>query len=145
MKLNTKYHGIHEYEEKDIITLKKGMPGFENITKFIIFEVEENDIFSVIHSIEDEEVGFVAISPFNVIKDYKLNLDDDLIKRLKINNEKYVWVLNTVTLSSKIENITTNLRAPIIINIKEKLGEQIILNNDKYLVKYPLFKEENQC
>jgi flagellar assembly factor FliW len=50
-------------------------------------------------------------------------------------------VLNTVTIQSKVEEITTNLRAPIIINIREGLGEQIILENDKYKIKQPLFKE----
>jgi flagellar assembly factor FliW len=38
-----------------------------------------------------------------------------------------------------VEHITTNLKAPIIINIKQKLGEQIILDNDKYKIKHPLF------
>lgn len=31
MKLNTKYHGCIEYEEKDVIYFQKGIPGFERI------------------------------------------------------------------------------------------------------------------
>ncbi|QGU95055.1 flagellar assembly protein FliW [Clostridium bovifaecis] len=142
MKLETKYHGIREYKESDIIILKKGMPGFENLNKFIMFPVEENECFSILHSIEDSAVGFIVTSPFAVISDYEFKLNDELIERLKIEKSEDILVMNTVTLSSKVENITTNLRAPIIINIKEKLGEQIILNNEKYLVKHPLFKEE---
>lgn len=142
LKLETKYHGIREYEESDVIILKKGMPGFENLSKFIMFPVEENECFSILHSIEDNTVGFIVTSPFNVVSDYELKLNDELIKRLEIEKSEDVLVINTVTLSSKIEDITTNLRAPIIVNIKEKLGEQIILNNEKYLVKHPLFKEE---
>lgn len=142
MKLNTKYHGVQEYNDEDVITFKKGLPGFENLKKFIIFKAEENEIFSVLHSIEDENIGLVVISPFKVMKNYELNLNDELLKRLNIKKPEDVLVVNTVTLSSKIENITTNLRAPIIINIKEKLGEQIILNDEGYLVKHPLFKEE---
>jgi flagellar assembly factor FliW len=63
------------------------------------------------------------------------------MKRLEINKNEDILVVNIVTLNSKLENITMNLRAPIIINIKEKLGEQIILNNEEYLIKYPMFKE----
>lgn len=142
MKLNTKYHGICEYEEKDTITFNKGLPGFENLRKFIILPVEDNDIFSILHSTEDNGVGFVVVSPFNVVKEYQFELDGEVINRLKINNQRDVLIVNTVTLSSEIQKITANLRAPIIINTKENLGEQIILNNEDYLIKYPLFKED---
>lgn len=140
MKLNTKYHGIREYEEKDIIDFNKGLPGFEDLKRFILFPVEDNEMFSVLHSIDDVEVGFVVISPFDVLKDYEIKLDDETIKKMKIEKPEDVLVVNTVTLSSKVEDITTNLRAPIIINIKDKIGEQLILSNESYLVKYPLFK-----
>jgi len=142
VKLETKYHGIREYEDNEIITFPKGVPGFETLRKFIFFPVEENRVFNILHAVEDEGIGFVVISPFNVLKDYEFVLDEDLTNRLKLENSEDALIFNTVTLNSKIENITTNLRAPIIINIKEKLGEQIILNNDKYSVKQPLFKEE---
>ena len=50
-------------------------------------------------------------------------------------------LLTTVTLNSDPKKITTNLRAPIAINNSNKLGEQIILENDKYEIKCPLIKE----
>lgn len=142
MKLQTKYHGIREYEENEVITFLKGLPGFEGLRKFILFTVEGNEVFNILHSIEDEGVGFVVISPFYVSNDYELELDKELTNRLKLEKPEETLILNTVTLHSELSKITTNLRAPIIINTKEKLGEQIILNNDKYLVKHPLFKEE---
>lgn len=141
MKLNTKYHGIREYSKEDIITFKKGLPGFEHLKKFILFSVEENELFSILHSIEDEEIGIVVISPFTLFNDYEFKLSDEKLEELKITSPEDVLVLNTVTLNSVISNITTNLKAPIIINIKEKLGEQIILDSDKYKIKHPLFKE----
>ncbi|MCY6353961.1 flagellar assembly protein FliW [Clostridium sp. ZS2-4] len=142
MELKTKYHGIREYEKKDVINFSKGLPGFEDLKRFILFPVEDNEMFSVLHSIDNAEIGFVVVSPFNVLKDYEIELDNETINKIKIEKSEDALVVNTVTISSNVEEITTNLRAPIIINIKEKLGEQIILNNEKYLVKHPLFKEE---
>lgn len=132
---------MREYEKKDIIEFQKGIPGFEKLKKFIIFPIEENEVFSIMHSIEDETVGLVIASPFNVIDNYEFELEDDVIRKLRITKNEDILVQNVVTLSSKLENITINLRAPIIINIKESLGEQIILNNEEYLIKYPIFKE----
>ncbi|APQ98594.1 flagellar assembly protein FliW [Clostridium botulinum] len=142
MNLNTKYHGCIEYEEKDVIYFQKGIPGFEELKKFIIFPVEDNKVFSIFHSIEDEDIGIIVTSPFNIEKDYEIQLEEEQITNLKLQDEKDALVLNTVTLDSDIDKITVNLRAPIIINIKEKIGEQIIINSDRYKVKHPLFKEE---
>ena len=77
------------------------------------------------------------------MQDYEFKIPDNYIKELQIAKPEEVLVLTTVTLNSNIENMTTNLKAPIIINIKEKLGEQLILDNDKYKIKQPLFKENN--
>jgi flagellar assembly factor FliW len=141
MKINTKYHGVKEYKEEDVITFNKGLPGFESLKDFILFSVEENDLFSILHSTENEEVGLVVVSPFSVVNDYEFKLSDNKTQELGINSPEDVLVLSTVTLSSKVEDITANLKAPIIVNIKAKLGEQIILDNDGYKVKHPLFSK----
>jgi flagellar assembly factor FliW len=141
MELNTKMHGVKEYEEKDVINFNKGLPGLLDLRKFILFPVEENEMFSILHSIEDDNIGLVVFSPFLKFKDYEFKLSDEKLKELKIQSNDDVLVLNTVTLHSDVEKITTNLKAPIVINIKEKLGEQIILDSDKYFIKHPLFKE----
>lgn len=138
MKLNTKYHGIKDYEESDIITFQKGIPGFDNLKKFILFNVKDNEVFKVLHSIENNEIGFLVVSPFDVDKNYEFNLDDETIDSLRIKEPSDAMVVNTVTLNSKVEDITVNLKAPIIINLNKKLGKQIILDNEKYGVKHKL-------
>jgi flagellar assembly factor FliW len=141
MKITTKFHGTREYTEEDILTFKKGLPGFEQLKKYILFSVEHNEVFNILQSIEDDTIGLVVTSPFEIVKNYEFKLEDNVIEKLDIKESTDVLVLNTVTLSSKPENITVNLKAPIIINIKEKLGEQIILDKEQYKVKHPLIKE----
>jgi flagellar assembly factor FliW len=138
MKLDTKYHGTIDYKEEDVINFKKGLPGFQELKNFILFPVKDNDMFSILHSIENENIGLVVISPFNVVKDYEFKLDDENIMELKIESHEDVLVLNTVTLDFNVEKITVNLKAPIIININSKLGEQIILDNTRYAIKHLL-------
>ena len=144
MELVTKYHGVRTYGDDDIIVFKKGIPGFKELKSFIIFPLEGNDVFSVLHSIENIEIGLVLVSPFYVLSDYEINIPDAFMQELKIAVPEDVLVLTTVTLNSNIEEMTTNLKAPMIINIKEKLGEQLILDNDKYKIKELLFKTENK-
>lgn len=142
MKLYSKYQGIIEYKEEDVITFPKGLPGFRDLKKYILFSVEENNTFNMLHSIENLEIGLLVISPFLVAKDYEFNIEDNPLEDLKIENEADVLVLNTVCLNNDIKKATVNLKAPIIINNKEKIGEQLILDDEKYLIKQPLLKEE---
>lgn len=141
MIIETNLHGKINYEEKDIIVFEKSILGFNDLKKFILFELKDNPIFRVLHSIEDESLGFIVINPFDFFGKYEIELSNELIKSLKVKNAKEIIVLNTITINSQIDKITTNLRAPIIININKSLGEQIILYNENYKIKEPLIKE----
>lgn len=138
MKFKTRYHGVIEYNENEVIHMVKGMTGFENLSKYVLVPVEDNEVFKLFHSIEDDYTGFIVVSPFYVKKDYKINLSNSITEELKIQEANDVMLLNTVTLSNDIKKITTNLSAPIIINIKEHLGKQIIISDDESMVKYPI-------
>lgn len=141
MKFETKNNGIIDFNKEDVIVFKHGLPGFENLNRFVLMELDEYFPFKILHSVEDENVGMVTISPFHVMSNYKIELSSSVLKELDIDNEEEVLVLSTVTLSSQISKITTNLKAPIIINLKNNLGYQIILDEDKYSIKHPFNKE----
>ena len=141
MVLNTKVHGQIEYEEKDILTFNKGILGFENLNKFILVELKEFEPFKLFHSLENDEIGIIVVSPYDFFEKYKVKLTDEIIKNLKIEKPEDVMIVTTVTLNSDVKKITTNLQGPIVINEKTKLGEQMIIDNAKYKVKEPLIKE----
>ena len=141
MIFNSKVHGKIKYEEKDIIIFNKGLLGFSGLKKFFLVDLEEFKPFKLIHSLENDEIGMIVISPFDYFNDYEIKLDESTIRNLKLNDPKEALIITTVTLNSDVKKITTNLQGPIIINISSKLGEQIIIDNSKYKVKEPLVKE----
>ena len=120
------------------ILFEKGIPGFENYRYFNVNIVEGNKKIYNIVSKEDSNVGFISISPFDIKKDYEIDLDDQFIKELDIKDEKDVLVLCLITLGKSLKESTANLKAPIIINIKNNRGKQLILQDDKYKIKEPL-------
>jgi flagellar assembly factor FliW len=138
MKFLSKIYGEMEYEEKDIITFKKGIPGFNDLKKFILFNLEEYEPFKLLQSLEEDEISLIVTSPFEFFKDYEIKLNEEAIKSLKIDSYEEVMILTTITLNSDVKKITTNLQGPIVINTSNNFGEQIILDNSKYKVKSPL-------
>ena len=65
------------------ILFEKGIPGFEEYKTFEISEIEGNEKLKMITSTEDPNIGFVAISPFEVKKDYEIDLNDEIINDIK--------------------------------------------------------------
>ena len=120
------------------ILFEKGIPGFEDYKYFNVNIIKDNEKFYSIVSKEDDNIGFISISPFDIKKDYEIDLDDEFIKELDIKDEKDVLVLCIITLGKTLKDSTANLKAPIIINIKNNRGRQLILQDDKYKIKESL-------
>ena len=140
MKVISPIHGEIEYNEQDIIEFGKPIPGFDNLSKFIIKDIDDQSIFKLLQSTEDKNIGFVIVSPFISEEDYEIKLTDNIIKELDIEGPNDVALFSIVTVNSKVENITANLRAPLVINIRNKKGQQFIVQNDKYKIKHPIVK-----
>lgn len=141
MKFISKIHGEIEYTEKNIITFPKGIPGFENLNKYILVDLEGYEPFRLLQSLEDEHIGMIVVSPYEFFEKYEVRLSDETLSVLDIKSKEDVFIVTTVTLNSDPKKITTNLQGPIVINNSKNLGEQIILDNCKYKVKELLIKE----
>lgn len=127
-----------QYEENNVITFAKGIPGFDELKKFILINLEEYEPFKLMQSLEDDDISLIVTSPYEFFGDYEIKLSDETTKNLEIKHPEEVMVLTTITLNSDVQKITTNLQGPIIINTSNNFGEQIILDNSKYRVKSPL-------
>ncbi|WP_236896236.1 flagellar assembly protein FliW [Clostridium beijerinckii] len=138
MRFLSKVHGEMEYEENNIITFNKGIPGFNDLRNFILLDLQEYEPFKLLQSLENDEISLIVTSPYEFYNDYEIKLSEETIKNLKIDSPKQVNIITTVTLNSDVKKITTNLQGPIVINTSNNLGEQIILDNSKYKVKSPL-------
>ena len=105
------------------ILFEKGIPGFENYRYFNVNIVEGIKRFYHIVSKEDSNIGFISISPFDIKKDYEIDLDDEFIKELDIKDEKDVLVICLITLGKSLKDSTANLKAP---------KEKVILRKEVY-------------
>ena len=120
MEVISPVHGKITYDENEIIKFEKTILGFDKSKRFILKDVNENDFFKILQSVDEPEVGFIVISPFEVENNYEINLNNEVINTLKIKEANNVLLYSLVTLNSKIEDITVNLKAPIVININNK-------------------------
>ena len=71
-----------------------------------------------------------------MFKDYDIMIPQTAIDKLKIEKAEDVVVYSIVVVPEDIRKMTANLLGPIIINHKEKLGKQVILDDSRYTTKH---------
>ncbi|NRR23250.1 flagellar assembly protein FliW [Brevibacillus sp. MS2.2] len=116
-----------------------GLPGFPEMQFFQISKEDANVPFFQMQSTEDESIGFWLADPFVFVPDYQFDLPDYAKAALRLDEEDIsVAVLNIITLREKGQ-VTINLKAPIVINRNNRMAKQVILNEEKYSLRHPLF------
>lgn len=142
MKVNTRLFGEIEIQDDKIITLDKGIVGFPDLKRFtIIFdtETEEKTAIMWFQSLDEPQFAMPVIVPGDVVPDYNPTVNDELLEPLGKLTEDNLYVLVTIKVPKNIEDMTINLKAPIIINTDTLKGGQIIVEDDLD-VRFPVYE-----
>lgn len=137
MFIETDYFGKVEVKEDETITFVSEIPGFPDSKTFVLIPYGDDLPFWSLQSIEDPGCAFVVTNPFWHKSDYAFELTDGAKDQLGIGESEHVSVYAIVTLREPFDASTLNLKAPIVIETKERRGKQIILD-DVYPARYPL-------
>jgi len=141
MKIATKYHGEIDIQTEDIIRFEQGVPGFLEEKQFVLLPLDDTP-FVILQSVQTPELGFVMIEPFSYFPTYEIELDDATCAQLSLKAEKDVAVYVILTVAEPFDDTTANLQAPVVINVCERIGKQVILLNSPYKTKHRLFPEK---
>jgi flagellar assembly factor FliW len=138
MLLNTIRFGEIEVNENEIMAFSAGIPGFEHLHLFTIIKTDEELPFSFLQAVEDGDIAFIVINPFEFYPSYEFDISEELQSELKIRNEQDLIILTILSVQGNIEEATVNLLAPILCNAREMLGKQVILHDTDYTTKHKL-------
>ena len=145
MKITTTRFGEIEVDESKVIDMPFGIPGFDEYRRFFIFGDEDQPI-KWFQSLDKPEIALPIASPFLFVTDYEVELSDGDVEILKVENPEDIAVFVVLVIpSGNPMGMTANLKAPIVINAKEKLGRQIILMDDRYPVRFRVFEQKDSA
>lgn len=140
LNLSTEKFGDLRIKKENIITFEDGIIGFEELTEFVIVNIEECRPFEWLIPVGNPSLAFPVINPVPFFADYNpIQLVDGLTS-LDIEDMKNVEAFCIVTLGDKPSNVTINLKGPILINMKNKMGKQFVLDEDYYGLHQPLVR-----
>lgn len=119
--------------------LPEGLLGFEEIKELTLIPVDVpfDATFYELRSPE-EGIGFIAVDPFKIESNYAVALDEDTLEKLEVEASEDVIVLSLVTLKKSLDTSTTNLKAPLVFNLRNKKAMQWVHTSTDFSVKHPL-------
>ncbi|MCR5789191.1 MAG: flagellar assembly protein FliW [Lachnospiraceae bacterium] len=142
MILKTGLFGEVDTEKVKVINFPKGIIGYPNLQKFTLISDKdsENKGLNWLLSLSDPSFAMPVIDPLIVKQDYNPMVKEDMLEPIigKLTEDN-LFILVTVTVPEKIEDISVNLATPIIINTESLKGTQVIVENDDYEVKYRVY------
>ena len=142
MKVDTRVFGTVDIDDNKIIHFVGGIIGFPNLTDFALIHDNEKDASTAIkwlQSLQEPKFAMPVIDPLAVNPDYNPVVEDELLKPVDIKDPESVLVLVTITVPKDIKNMSINLQAPFVINADERKACQIIVDTDKYPVRFPIY------
>ncbi|MEC9487918.1 MAG: flagellar assembly protein FliW [Halanaerobium sp.] len=142
MELMTRDFGKVDIDQNEVIKFTQGLPGFENYREYVLLTLPGPNPFFILQSVEEQELAFITVDPWEVVSGYEVNINDGDKSFLKITNKEEVLILVIGTIHEELSDMTVNLAAPLIINVRAKLGKQIILEESGYAVRQPIFSQE---
>lgn len=138
----------HTEEKKEfLISLQNGLIGLEEHTEFKVVVDPSISPLRLIDSTTKPGLGFIAVEPWVVYPTYQFDLDDSIVTELGIQDSSDVWVLCFVVIPKRMEDMTVNLKSPLVINIRNGQARQVVLVDENYSIRYKVIPKmrESKC
>ncbi len=130
--------GSCTFSEADVIRFPWGIPGFPNLRRWLALNVEDNSTFVWLQSLDDANVALPTMDPYYVFEDYDPKLPSYAVAALEIESPSDFSILCVVVVTENAEEMTMNLFAPIVINLRTHMGRQVVLENSGFSVRQAL-------
>lgn len=126
-------------KKENIFTFPEGLFGFKNIKEYIFILNNKVRPFMFMHAMDGSDTCFICIEVFQICPDYNIVLSNSCINLLELKKPTDALMLSLVTVANKMENTTANLMSPLVINMANKTGYQVIADQETFPVRYKIW------
>ncbi len=130
--------GTCTYRESEVLTFPWGLPGFANLRRFIALNLEGQEKFVWLQSLDDPAVALPTGDPWQIFEDYAPHLPPYATSSLELQRPEDFATLCVVVVIAGAAEMTMNLLAPVVVNLRTRIGRQITLETGGYSVRTPI-------
>ena len=144
MIISTSRFGQVELKSEDVLTFSEGLLGFADLRKFVLLDDPNDEIFAWLQSCEAPQIAFPVLEPELFAANYKVTLTKSDLEGLKMANQEKARYFSIVTIPDDPTQMTANLKAPIVVNIQDRLARQCVLQDNNLAIREPIFTKLQQ-
>lgn len=141
MKIESTRFGELEVAEEQLFRFPHGIPGFPDEKIFVLIPLDVESPFSYLQSTTEANLTFLLADPFAFLSDYEFILEDEVARELDLSQENPPQVFLIASVKEKLEDMTVNLLAPLVMNGLNHTGRQVILDKPEYSIRHKLFPD----
>tara|TARA_B100000809_G_C15107592_1_gene519302 strand:- start:991 stop:1431 length:441 start_codon:yes stop_codon:yes gene_type:complete len=131
MEIQTTRFGNVNTEPGDILLFPAGLPGLKDRLHWVLLADSGNDSLGWLQSINRPELAFAVVSPRRFVKDYQVRVSQREILPLQLKTPEDAQVLAIINKIGSV--LTINLKAPLLFHLGQRLGHQVVVNDDQPL------------
>ena len=126
----------------------QGLPGYEQERAFVFLNRPDSYPLLFMQSTRTPELCFILLPIFVVEPAYRLHLDEEDLSKLKLPLTRQPRIGEDILCAAILcahgggETPTANLLAPIVVNIRDRIGIQAIQTQSGYSHRHPLTPRE---
>lgn len=142
MRIETKIFGEIDIDDEKILHFTNGIIGFPDLKDFaLMYDAEKGEKSNIrwLQSLQEPAFAMPVLDPLAVKPDYNPEVEDELLKPIGELDPDEMLVLVTLTVPKDITKMSVNLCAPIVIHTESRKACQIIVDDEKYPVKYMIY------
>lgn len=142
LKVKTTRFGEIEVKAEDLLQLPAGLIGFPELKRYVLLDHDsKGSPFKWLQSLDDGAIAFVLINPLLFKPDFMVEVTETEVSELELRNEEDAVISVIVTIPTNPQNMTANLKAPLVFNLQNRLGKQLVLSNPAYTTRHNIMEE----
>lgn len=141
MRVETTRFGSLEVDDNAIFTMPRGLIGFEEYTRFTLVPHRAGNNFRWLQSVEEPALAFVVVDPCAHFTNYEIEVSDADAENIQLRDEKDATVLVILSIRDNGNEVSANLAAPVIINARDMLAAQIVIQDERFSTQHSLIQK----
>jgi flagellar assembly factor FliW len=138
MEIPTSRFGPLTIAAEDVIHFPAGLLGLDDCTAWVLLADAQNDTLGWLQSTVRPEVALAVVSPRRFVPNYQLRVTRG---ELGATLSEVIDDVHVLVIVGKNESgITLNLKAPLVIHLRQRIGRQLVASGDQP-VQYELCRE----
>jgi flagellar assembly factor FliW len=139
IRVDTPRWGSIDVDPAHVLHFETGLAGFPDCARFIVMDHDRETPLRWLQSLDEPALAFVVVEPEQILPAYEVDVPERVMKQIGWNTEVAPEdVAIMLILNCDEGQLTANLRAPILVNVRTRAAFQLILDDPEIPLRHPV-------